>query len=78
MFEKKIVQTMLSFWRKGTFTVHFWDGEEKQYGEGVPKFKLIFYRTPKLRDAKNMADGPVMMLGEAYMDGVIGFEGSFD
>ena len=53
----------------------FWDGEEVDYGEDKPKFKIIFQREPQITELKKDL---ILTLGEAYMHGVIDFEGSMD
>ncbi len=57
------------------FAVRFWDGEECTYNEGAPTFTIAFHQP--LPVSKDLAD-PVMVFGEAYMDGLVDFEGNFD
>ncbi|MDQ0203337.1 SAM-dependent methyltransferase [Pectinatus haikarae] len=78
MLKKAALKTALKLWNKGGFSVQFWDGEEKNYGEETPKFKIIFHREPTLTDIKDMNTDLVLTLGQAYMDGSIDFEGSLD
>ncbi|TCS81859.1 SAM-dependent methyltransferase [Pectinatus cerevisiiphilus] len=78
MLKKAALKAALKLWNKGGFSVQFWDGEEKSYGEEEPKFKIIFHREPKLSDIKDMNNDLVLTLGQAYMDGSIDFEGSLD
>lgn len=54
------------------FAVTYWDGSTETYGEGDPRFRIIFNKPlPK----KEMLDDPSLALGEAYMDGNIDYEG---
>lgn len=78
MLKKAALKAALKLWNKGGFTVHFWDGEEKDYGEEKPKFKIVFHREPRLKDIKNMSNDLILTLGQAYMEGSIDFEGSLD
>nr|WP_207754926.1 cyclopropane-fatty-acyl-phospholipid synthase family protein [Desulforadius tongensis] len=59
----------------GGFKVVFWDGEEVQYGTGPPRVKIIFNQPLPL--TFNLED-PILAFGEAYMDGIIDFEGDFE
>ena len=42
MFKKEALNMALQLWKKGGFTVRFWDDTEKNYGSTPPKFKVIF------------------------------------
>lgn len=75
MFKKAALKLLLRNWKQGGFTVVFWDGEEESYGSGEPTFKIIFKQEPSWKISSNDA---VLVLGEAYMDGIIDFEGSMD
>mgnify|MGYP003584676590 CR=1 FL=1 len=75
MFKKVTLKTAFQFWKKGSYGVVFWDGEEVDYGEDKPKFKIIFQREPQITELKKDL---ILTLGEAYMHGVIDFEGSMD
>jgi cyclopropane-fatty-acyl-phospholipid synthase len=75
MFKKTALKAAFKFWQKGNFTVVFWDGEEAQYGEGTPAFKIVFKKEPEITGIKQDL---ILTLGEAYMHGVIDFEGSMD
>ncbi len=75
MFKKATLKTLFKLWDKGSFSVVFWDGEEVAYGSGKSAFKIIFHQEPKLNDVKKNL---VLTLGEAFMDGIIDFEGSLD
>ena len=75
MFKKVTLKTAFQFWKKGSYGVVFWDGEEVDYGEDKPKFKIIFQREPQITELKKAL---ILTLGEAYMHGVIDFEGSMD
>jgi cyclopropane-fatty-acyl-phospholipid synthase len=53
----------------------YWDGEEVNYGNAPPKFKIIFRKAPSLNFN---FDDPLLSLGEAYVDEIIDFEGDLD
>lgn len=57
------------------FRVVFWDGEAVDYGAGKPMLAIIFNR--ELPISFNLAD-PALSFGEAYMDGIIDFEGDLE
>jgi len=57
------------------FRVVFWDGETIDYGTGKPPMAIIFNR--ELPFNFNLAD-PALAFGEAYMDGIIDFEGDLE
>ena len=75
MFKKMALKLLLKTWKKGGFTVIFWDGEQEDYGSEPPAFTVIFRKEPPVKFNR---DDAVLALGEAYMDGVIDFEGSMD
>jgi len=75
MFKKATLKTLFKLWDKGSFSVVFWDGEEVYYGSEKPVFKIIFHQEPRLNAVKKNL---ILTLGEAYMDGIIAFEGSLD
>ncbi len=74
MFKKTAIKKLVNKWKKGSFGVVFWDGDEYDVGDEKPRFKIIFHREPQITDIKSDV---VMTFGEAYMHGVIDFEGSF-
>lgn len=55
-----------------SFCIHYWDGSSQNYGQGDPTFKITF--KDKISKAKILRD-PSLAFGEAYMDGMIDFEG---
>ncbi len=75
MLTKMALKLALKQWKKGGFSVAFWDGEEENYGEAPPSFKIIFHKEPPLK--LNSAD-MILAIGEAYMNGLVDFEGSMD
>jgi len=75
MFIKQTLKTLFALWDKGSFSVVFWDKEEVVYGGGNPSFKIIFHKELKLSQVKKDV---ILTLGEAYMEGIIDFEGSLD
>lgn len=56
-----------------SFSIDYWDGTSNNYGQGAPAFKIIF--NDKIPAAKILKD-PSLAFGEAYMDGIIDFEGN--
>jgi cyclopropane-fatty-acyl-phospholipid synthase len=76
MFKKAALKKAIQHWTKcGDFSVVFWDGEELRLGDGRPKFRIVFHSEPQITDLKSDI---IMTFGEAYMHGIIDFEGSFD
>lgn len=75
MFKKAALKTAFQFWKKGNYGVVFWDGEEVDYGSGTPQFRILFKREPQITELKKDL---ILTLGEAYMHGVIDFDGSMD
>jgi len=75
MLKKMALKLALRHWKKGGFSVVFWDGEEEDYGDTSPSFKIIFRKEPPL---KLNSQDIILTMGEAYMDGIIDFEGSMD
>ena len=71
--DKLFYKTMLKDLFSDPCSVRFWDGEEETYGEGAPRFRLIF--NEPIPKADLIAD-PSLALGEAYMHGIIDVEGS--
>ncbi len=72
--KKLLVKAFFEKIRHGGLKVVYWDGEEVDYGDKPSQFRLIFNRAPSNFD---IAD-PVMALGEAYMDGIIDYEGRLE
>ena len=77
MFKKEALNMALQLWKKGGFTVRYWDGTEKNYGSTAPKFKVIFNREPNFSASDLKADLDVL-IGSAYVDGIVDFEGNLD
>ncbi|MEN6568138.1 MAG: cyclopropane-fatty-acyl-phospholipid synthase family protein [Veillonellales bacterium] len=75
MLQKMALKLLLKKWNKGGFSVVFWDGEKANFGNETPSFNLIFHKEPPM---KLNYDDAILALGEAYMDGIIDFEGSMD
>lgn len=75
MLKKIALKLLLKTWKRGGFSVVFWDGEQEDYGSEPPAFKVIFHKEPPM---KFNSDDAVLALGEAYIDGTIDFEGSMD
>ena len=77
MFKKEALNMALQLWKKGGFTVRFWDGTEKSYGSTPPKFKVIFKQEPTFSPSELKEDLDVL-IGSAYVDGIVDFEGNLD
>ena len=75
MFIKQTLKTLFELCDKGSFSVVFWDKEEVFYGGEKPQFKIIFHKEPQLSQVKK---DTILTLGEAYMEGIIDFEGPLD
>lgn len=73
--KKHLLQTFFKTLHHIPFTVGFWDGQKCSYNNGTPTFSIIFHHP--LPMSTNLTD-PIMVFGEAYMDGLIDFEGNFD
>ncbi|MGV3024181.1 class I SAM-dependent methyltransferase [Clostridium thermobutyricum] len=71
--DKAIVKKFCKNLSDMPFTLKLWDGEEINYGEGDPKFKVIINEFPSKKEL--LADASIA-LGEAYMDGKIELEGN--
>ena len=52
MFKKAAIKKLVNKWKKGSFGVVFWDGDEYDVGEAKPRFKIIFHREPPITDIK--------------------------
>lgn len=70
--QKVLFDKILSDLPEGSLTIKFWDGTNKYYGNGKPNFTLCLN---KPLSTATLARDPVLELGEAYIDGVIDFEG---
>ncbi|QDR79390.1 SAM-dependent methyltransferase [Sporomusa termitida] len=75
MLKKIALKLLLHKWKRGGFNVVFWDGEQESYGDEAPAFTITFKQEPPLRIG---SDDAVLLLGEAYMDGILEIEGSMD
>lgn len=74
MLKKAALKLLFQKWKHGGFSVVFWDGDEQHFGQESPACKVIFHREPSW----SIGSDPVTTIGEAYMDGVIDFEGPMD
>lgn len=70
--EKKIFYNFFQGMQTEPFAIRYWDGTEEKYGQGEPGIKVIFH--DKIPETKLLKDVS-LAFGEAYMDGVIDFEG---
>lgn len=73
--KKELLKSLFRKFTRGGFEVKYWGGELERYGTGKPTARLIFNKPlPLTIDLED----PVLALGEAYMDGIIDFEGSLE
>ncbi|BBB92047.1 MAG TPA: class I SAM-dependent methyltransferase [Methylomusa anaerophila] len=73
--QKQIIKALFGKIRRGGLRVRYWDGEESDYGDTAPRVKLLFNQCPA---STLRFDDPVLSLGEAYMDGVLDYEGPLE
>lgn len=71
--DKLFLEELLKNISADSFTVTFWDGTTKKFGDGEPKFKITFN---KPISKKSILEDASLAFGEAYMNGDIDFEGS--
>lgn len=73
--KKALIDAIFKHIRHGGIAVRYWDGEEVDYGNSKPHFKIIFNKAPSFTAA---IEDPTLTLGEYYMDEIIDYEGSLD
>lgn len=73
--KKEFIKSFFEKIRHGGLKVVYWDGEEDNYGDQIPCFTLIFKQEPPI--VFNSKD-PVLMLGEAYMDEIVDYQGRLE
>lgn len=73
--KKAILKTFFKSFTGVDFEVTFWDGDTVHYGPGKPLLKIAFNR--ELPVSFSLSD-PVLSFGEAYVDGMIDFEGDLE
>ncbi|WP_251553676.1 SAM-dependent methyltransferase [Neobacillus muris] len=73
MIDKLFYKTLMKKTFSDPVQITFWDGETVQYGDGEPRFKLIFH---DVLSKSLLIQDPSMAFGEAYMNGIIEVEGS--
>jgi len=66
------LQKVVYFSPQTSFSVRFWDGDEKKYGRGPNKFKIVIRSEWAI---KRMLTGGSLAFGEEYMAGNIEVEG---
>lgn len=71
--EKMLLQKLSHKTGATSFAIDFWDNTSMCFGENPPSFKLVF--KDKIPKVKILQD-PSLAFGEAYMDGIIDFEGN--
>jgi cyclopropane-fatty-acyl-phospholipid synthase len=57
------------------FQITYWDGTSQSYGDGEPRFKLIFHQEIKMAQ---FIKEPVLTFGESYMNGLIDIDGEIE
>lgn len=72
---KNIYHSFFSGLEGADFEVTYWDGETVAYGSGDPRVKVVF---KKPLPFNFNSENAVLTLGEAYMDGLVDFEGSLE
>jgi len=73
--KKALIKSIFERIKYGGLRVVYWDGEEVLYGDQSPEFHLIFNQPPPLNFN---IDDPMVGFGEAYMDGIIDFQGTIE
>lgn len=73
--QKQILKILFSRIKHGGLKVKYWDGDTANYGDAIPAITLIFNQCPS---SLLSCDDPILMLGEAYMDGIIDYEGPLE
>ena len=71
--EKMLLHKFSRRIKNHSFSIDYWDGTSNNYGQDAPAFKIIFNN--KIPAAKILKD-PSLAFGEAYMDGIIDFQGN--
>lgn len=72
---KSIYHSFFNKFRDANFEVCYWDGDTIAYGRGEPVAKIVFNKPLAVNFE---TDNIVLAFGEAYMDGVVDFEGSME
>lgn len=73
--KKTILKTFFKDFTGVDFAVTFWDGETVNYGADDPEMKIVFNSEVP---ASFCLKDPVLSFGEAYVDGLIDFEGDLE
>lgn len=71
--KKQLYKTFFKNVFSDPFQLKFWDGEEICFGDGVPKFKIVFHKPIPIKD---IIKDPALALGEGYMNGMYDIEES--
>lgn len=74
-FQKRMIHKLFGNIQQGGLRVQYWDEEEADYGCSTPQVKLIFKQCPS---SLLNVDDPASALGQAYMDGVLDYEGRLE
>ncbi|MFW6256583.1 MAG: class I SAM-dependent methyltransferase [Bacillota bacterium] len=75
MFEKKILQTVLSKIKDCSFKVTYWDGESEVYNAEHEQDLKFHLKINEKLNLKEIRQNPQLRLGEAYIQGKIDVEG---
>ena len=73
--QKHLLKTVFQRFKKGGFTVRFWDGEEVKYGSESSAVTLVLHEP---LPASFPVDDLMLGFGEAYMDEILDIEGSME
>lgn len=72
---KNIYHSFFKGFKGADFEVSYWDGEKVAYGRGAPRVKIAL---KKPLPVNFNPENAVLAFGEAYMDGLVDFEGSME
>ncbi|MGM0472300.1 MAG: class I SAM-dependent methyltransferase, partial [Bacillota bacterium] len=72
---KQLLKSFFAKLTEGGFKVIYWDDEEVEYGSREPEITIKFNQPLPLDFDLSQ---PILSFGEAYMDGIIDFEGDLE
>ena len=73
--KKEALHRLFKRFESGGFIVEYWDEDERKYGNDTVQVKLVFNEPPTVADLLSELG---LAFGEAYMDGIIDFEGEME
>ncbi len=73
MLTKPALTALFSRLHGAPFAIVWWDGSQRQFGQGDPSFILHFAQEPDFG-----SEDPILALGEAYMHGGLDIRGNWD